>query len=664
MNATESQPEHNNYSKFFIIIESCNEPLNHSIVLPSSCEISFYSGERVNASNINIGRCSNKLCAANNQYCNTMRCCCQTLMYQNLEYSCDDSPPGLYNSISIQCGCVPCTVNVSVIGLVVDEQNNPLPFTNVIVNDETILMTDSYGMFGLLVSALHHDLTVAVSMSSFYSLYYCTVPVLPGQVNLILIQLISIKIAFFTRIESPLFVSMTSLDRYSSVDEFVLLANNDSSGDSLIGFTGNYFDQVLADDLQFQTVPIEIDSNDALFLIKDSFVTDSSMRLDKRQINLVTILSIAAFGSFQVLNEYGQNIIITNDSTLIITTHFDTNQFTVADIESFDLFLYNNDTKLYQQRDASSDIDIMGDKFVTQYNLSDAVLSMTYVIGRRVTPFCYTVVRVFDEWNEVNRSVIIVTRQSYRNEVSLFLGGSSQCIPIPCEGNLFIRINDHFNIYQPSEITYSLNNNVTQQDKTIYTILEDCLSYGVQSNDSTKYFTVHQITRLPDFPPLDTLDVFENIDINTFCYIRVEVFYCDSKTIKVTLLNTVDKTIDHSRVIHAMTKNNDKLEEGSGMACHYSKQICLEYICDPVSHVNISASYCNKEQCSSEADYSSCYPLTVKGGILTRHVTGSFVSFNSTIIDKSGIYYSNDSRDIAYYKCELDDSIALQYECQ
>ncbi len=641
--------------------------MNQSVILPSSCHILLYSGEQANTSIVNIGRCSDTLCkTTTDNNTSHVRWCCQTLVYQNMEYTCDNSSPRVYNSISTQCGCIPCTVTVSFVGLVLNELKEPLSLVNIIIDNETMIVSDIYGMFGFTVSALQYNITITVLMSS-YSPYNAVIPVIPGQINLVLIKLLPIKIALVITDSLPLFVSMMTLRQYNSINEYV--STNAENCNSLISFPIGYFDQISADDLQFQIIPIKLDSNNDLFQIRSNFVTESSpsTRITKRHVSFVnTLLSLVVFGSLRITDQFGQMNIQQSAPLLLpvsIITQFSTSQYTISDVKLFNLFIYNDIEEIYEQYDTLPKIETINDQFVVEYQLYTVITSITYTIARTVIPSCYSVVRVFESglWqSEIIRPVIIITRQYNNDEVSMFTGQSKQCLPIACIGYLIIQIDDYFNNYQPTQINYSIDET---HNSMIYSTQEDCEIYGIQSNDSTGYFTIYQINTIPDIPPIDTLDHFNNIDIETFCYLRVQIFYCDSNTIKATLMNTInDQTIEHSRLLY-VTKDIEN-ELGSGNECHNTEYVCLEYICDPVSHVNISVSYCNYDHCNKE-DYSYCHPIIIRNDdLLTISSTTPFISFDSTI-DKSGVYYSHDSKDIAYYKCELDDFVtSIQYQCQ
>ena len=671
----------NKSAMFFFVAGTCNLPLNHTVQLPSICTVSYSSGEQINTTAVNIGRCLNELCTADEGECQGggVRCCCQTLVYRNMEYSCDlIGPTRTFNKIATHCGCRRCNISVSFVGVVINEMRNPLPLSTLTVGNGTQVLTDRYGMFGFTVPGVQSEVGVAALIAS-YAPYRSNVPVVPGGINFVLVQLLPTEIAFFDNEES-LLVSALSLIRYHSVADFVSQSGNSVKGDSLVVFPSGYLGSTSSEEFQFRILPVLLDSNDTIFLMKERFIVASeptalnSTRIGfaKREIPSEQIASFVAFGSVHIMNDLGRNVTVSPNMEMFITTYLDASLLNQSEVELFRLFVYDEESEFFYEQDVSTHVQTMNNRFVLSYNISNVTLPLTYIIGQRVDPICFTIVRVFNtEDIEQDRPVTVITRHRNRPEVTLFRGESSSCIPIPCAGELLIRVDNHFSTYQPSEIHYTIptNDKDLMDEPYIYSTLGNCSSVGLSSSsDSTRFFTILESESLTDFPPTDTLDDLGELEVDRYCYIQVEIVYCDSKTVTIWLTNTFNadgRTIEHVRMINgAEVGENIEPVYGSGVEClRKSSKVCMEYVCGPPSQVNISVSHCFNKECGLE-EHTPCYPAVDKQDSLFDHTSfgSSFVSFNSTV-SKPGIYFSDDARDIAFYKCELDGTTALRFEC-
>lgn len=639
----------------------------------------YHTGQQVNTSIINIGRCSNQVCLTEQGQCsetNGTRCCCQSLAYRNMEYDCGTGAlPRVYDNIVSHCGCIYCNISVSFVGIVVDEAGNPLSLAVIRIENDLRLIVDRYGMFGFTVSGIISEVSIKAEAMS-YTKYDSIIPVIPGVANFIAIEMLPTEALVFGIIES-LIISVMTLIQYDSVNAFFSLPSNNTKGDSLIVFPTGYFLNVSTNNLRFEIVPIELDSDNVIFAIRSDFTTLHELErvsIVKRQVDsFEQIISIVAFGSIMVTD---QNLTMDSDMELLIVTFIDATAYTQTEADSFGLFVYDEEMSSFIDEGFSPNVGLSDGVFVITYNASDLSLPLVYVIGRTVNPICYTVVRIFNTEGELNNQipVIFVTRQSNIREVTLFRGLSKLCAPIPCDGELTIRIDDLFNNYRPSETRYTLRNNQINSQSPIYSSLQGCASIGLQTNDSDRFFAVLDVDSMPDVPPIDTLDVLEGIDVETYCYIKVQVSYCNSKNVLVSLINSFEghnETISRIRVLNEVDSNERQAnQQGSGMDCYTSTKICIEYVCEPISVVNISAMHCLNDDCLINA-YTHCNPVFDsrqdplfgnRGDLIGDESASPVVVFNSTV-DKPGIFFSDNSRDIAFYKCELDASVALRFDC-
>ena len=661
------------------ITETCDVPDNYTITLPSTCNVVYHTGQQVNTSIINIGRCSNQVCHTEQGQCSEddeTPCCCQSLAYRNIEYACDvGALPRVYDKIVSRCGCVYCNISVSFVGIVIDEAENPLPLAIIRIDNDLRLTVDRYGMFGFTVSGTISEVSIKAEAMS-YTKYNSIISVIPGIANFIAIEMLPTE-SFVFGIRESLIISVMTLNQYDSVSAFILLLSNNTKGDSLVIFPTGYFLNVSTNNLRFEIVPIQLDYDDAIFAIRSDFTTplpELKVPIVKRQADsFELIISIVAFGSIMVTN---QDLTVDSDMELLIVTYIDATAYTQTEAESFSLFVYDEEMSSFIDEGLSPSVDFSNGVFVITYNASDLFLPLVYLIGRTVSPICYTVVRIFNTEGELDQPipVIFVTRQSNVREVTLFRGLSKLCAPIPCDGELTIRIDDLFNNYRPSETHYTLRNSQINSESPIYSSLQGCVSIGIQTNDSDRFFAIFNVESIPDVPPIDSLDDLESIDVETYCYIQVQVTYCNMNNVLLSLFNSFEghnETVSRIRILNEVNSNERQAnQQGSGMDCYTSTKTCIEYVCEPISVVNISAMHCVNDDCVINA-YTHCNPVFDsrqdplfgnRGDLNVDGATNPVVVFNSTV-DKPGIFFSDDSRDIAFYKCELDESVALRFEC-
>ena len=665
------------------IKETCDLPLHHNIALPIPCDVFYYSGEQVTTSIVNIGRCSEELCVGNSGLCGeeNVRCCCQPLMYRNIEYQCGNEPQQIFSRMTTTCGCKLCNISISFLGLVMDNERNPLPLANVLIDGMTSVTADIYGMFGFMVSGLQSRVEISTSIVP-YAPYQASHAVVPGGVNFVYIQLLAMEVASFTspKPNPTLLISAMNLVRYSSIAEFVSSFSN-TKGDSLMSFQGGFFGNLSIDDIHFQVLPVQMDSQNDMLQVRTSFVTPNSETMSKRQTTGPPehFVSVIAYGSLQMVNDLGENItIITSSMPLSIITYTSSSLYEQSEVEALRLFIYNKDTGKFDEQDIVPDIQKQNGKFVIIFTVSNISLPITYIIGWRGVQTCYAVVRVFKtqdrEMNgkEAQHPVIFVTRHPSRREVSLIRGESKQCLPIPCTGELTITVDvQYFHTYHPSEINFNLPGGFPETLGKIHATFEDCETYGIQSDNAMYFFAIMEVTEMPDTPPTDTLEEIHSMDIEMYCYINLQVIHCDDQRVMASLINTFEhsgRSITRHRMIGKVEDGPEDYVQGSGDGCQITEEICFEYVCDPVSHINISVSHCPSSSVCAMEEYVHCYPVIDRHDSLTNYevnsklVSSPFVAFNSTV-SKPGIYYSEDSRDIAFYKCELNGTVALKYEC-
>ena len=658
-------------------------PLNHYVSLAEPCNLFYYNGNEITATNVDIGSCSMNQCTAYQGPCEngTTRCCCQPLQYYDMEYQCQNKPLLLFSHIVSRCGCKPCNITVSFVGLVNDPQDSPVVLAPILVDGTNIVYTDRYGMFGFTMSGLQYEVDVATSITS-YAPYQSTFPIIPGTINLIFIQLLEMQSETYTLPKnSSLLLSSFDLTRYNSVSEFMSKPSN-HKGDSLISFPAGYFRQISLEDCQFQVLPVEMNSDKSIRRVRTSFLTEAisspMIAVSKRQMNnlLPACVTAVSFGSLQMMNTLGQPIIMNSSMEITVITFFSTNStsYEYNDLAHLQLYVYNVSVDIFQLQASSPEIHETNHSYSVTFQIPN-IIPITYIIAYRDEETCYTIARVFNTQTgspndaEVHRQITFTTRQSVR-AVSLVHGESKQCISIPCSGLLSVIVDDYFNTYQPAVITYNLSESVSEMPGPIHASIDDCVTKGMEGDDSIYFFTFTQVSSIPKTPPTDTLQQTDDIDTAMYCYIHLQINYCFGYSTRVVVTSSFkNREIEHVRFIGHDTQEED-YEEGSGVGCYSVDDVCMEYMYDPFTVVNITVSHCPYANCTTH-DYSYCYPVihttryeNVASNSLhnTEPLTSPFFAFKS-IFSSSGLYYSEHNSDIAFYKCVLGNEIAIKYEC-
>ena len=527
------------------------------------------------------------------------------------------------------------------------------------------IISDQYGLFGFAVSGLQSHISVTASIIP-YAPYLELIPVNPGIVNLVFIQLTKMmSFLFLPRVGSLLVISMIDLDRYNSTLEYLVKADN-IKGDSAVVFPSG----ILEEECQFQIFPVEFNSQESIFKLKKSFTTTSNNAISKRDI-VSNVLVAVAFGSLRMINDFGQQILINSSLPLNVTSFFNSTHYRQEDLLPLQLYLYNTTMNLFEVIDPTPQVALINEGFSVQFEMPNPQVPFSYIMAYKETNVCYTASRVMKtqngalEGSEATCTVIFMTRLAPRS-ISLRRATSHQCVTIPCLGSLTIAVDDPFNSYEPTVITHTLSNNAPLIPGPIHSTLEDCVNLGENGDNHLYFFTFTQVTSLPQSSPIDTLDT-SIVESALYCYIQLELIICPEYTTKLSIISTFEGGNPIQRVRYFNNDQSDTDNDlGSAIGCSKKERVCMEYVCDPDSIVNLTVSHCS-DNCHQN-EYISCAPTinshSQNGLMLTNlaHFTSTYFVFNSTET-VPGLYVSETSSDIAFYKCELGDTVALRFEC-
>ena len=642
-------------------------PFLQNVPLPEVCKVFYHNGSYINSTvYVNIGHCSQDICSSSQGPCQdpNTRCCCQPLKFTELQYICHNEESQLYSHVVASCGCKPCNLNISFVGFVLAPDGSPLPLANILIDRKYQIISDQYGLFGFTVSGLQSHISVTASIIP-YAPYLEVIPINPGIVNLVFIQLRKMmSVPFLPQVGPPLVISMIDLDRYNSTLEYLIRADN-VKGDSAVVFPP----EIPKEECQFQIFPIELNSQESIFKLKKSFTTTSNDGTSKRDI-VSDVLVAVAFGSLRMINNFGQQIQINSSLALDIISFISSTYYRQEDLLPLQLYLYNTAMNMFEVIDTSPQVAPINEGFSVQFEMPNPQVPFTYIIAYREINVCYTISRVMKtqngalEGSEVTCTVVFMTQVAPRS-ITLRRTTSHHCVAIPCRGSLTIVVDDPFNSYQPSVITHTLSSNAPVMPGPIHSTLEDCINLGENGDSHLYFFTFTQVTSLPQSSPTDTLDT-PIVESALYCYMQLELIICPEYTTKVSSISTFEggSPIQHLRYFDDQSDTENDL--GSAIGCSKKQRVCMEYVCDPDSIVNITVSHCS-DNCHQN-EYMSCAPTinshSPNSLMLTNlaHFTSTYFVFDSTET-VPGLYVSETSSDIAFYKCELGDTVALRFEC-
>ena len=399
--------------------------------------------------------------------CHGDRCCCQVIQTSSLAYYCPNEEGVLVHNIVEKCGCAPCTdVQVVFVGTVTNTENKPIPLATVTVDHTHSYQANENAIFGFSVSSLQDQVVVIVTARG-YSQYHRLLRVLPGEVNVLQVQLMRIMIRNIPATSHSLIVSTLNL-------EWGTLTSNLSTSTPLGRVRVETFIQfpsgVFSESLTVIGQPVAMDNLASLEGLDMSFVTGnvSEVRRRRREIGgeeekMVFVVSVAML---DLQKEEGERM-SDKISGIISHTIFPPAGHGCSDLTSLHLYLMTGSTLLPV---AGGNTSCSESETQTQLTISlphPVSPPINLVLGSPHSETCYLAVRAFESFtgsltsNEIiSVRVWLHTKQTGPlRMVNIMVGRTGECVSIPCHGELEVRILDGLQ-YDPEGYRVYLDNDV------------------------------------------------------------------------------------------------------------------------------------------------------------------------------------------------------------
>lgn len=642
------------------------------------CEI-FYPNDLVLETTIfNRGRCSNVLCSTVEGVCsNDRRCCCQDLVVSHVNYSCPNMTfsSGVVGMVE-QCLCQLCTnVNVVFVGRVIDQREIPVIIANITVNREENYITDELGFFAFSVSAKQETVSIRVSGIGYLTserIY----SVLPGGMRTIEIVLKELLAVTMRPPEGDFYQSVTTLQVLSSTDEAALPA-----GESSIKFPSGFFaeDNVYT----FVGVPINPTSDVDIISLRLSFIitrtaslqqrSESSFLLQngnqgKKMVRQVgssrdKVLSVTNVGVMSIMDELGMSI--GPSSKFVIRSYFDSRFYSRERLGELRLYLLNQTSQEYYLAVHKAKIVNLGNgRWLVEFTVRNGGFPLNYIVAFEESTTCYAAVRTYDSTTSSNASEIMtsihaITKQG-DNSTTIAYTTTPDCLPIPCTGNLTIRVAEDEGVYVPEQISPSLSNRM--EEGPVYLSLRACEAIGLTSTDPSDYlnFTLN-ISSLVPLPPLPI-----GLENPPFCTLKVEATAFDNTTIEVVaVLESGMMVMQHITTTAGDSSSIKQQGVGSGFIDSLAETACLWIPCDP-QLVTVTATVVGtSERClpmPGRADTSNADVDLLQNLAAPPSFEFTFqVPANSS--ETAGVQRSENWPELAYNKCLMYNGTGVIFQC-
>ena len=642
------------------------------------CEI-FYPNDLVLETTIfNRGRCSNVLCNTVEGECsNDRRCCCQDFVVSHVNYSCPNMTfsSGVVGTVE-QCLCQLCTnVSVVFVGRVIDQREIPVIVANITMNRVENYITDERGFFAFSVSAEQETVSIRVSAIGYLTserIY----SVLPGGMRTIEIVLKELLAVTMRPPEGDFYQSVTTLQVLSNTDEEALPA-----GESSIKFLSGFFaeDNVYT----FVGVPINPTSDVDIISLRLSFIiarTTSLQRRSKssfllqngnqgrkmvRQVGSTRdkVLSVTNVGVMSIMDELG--MLFRLSSNFVIRSYFDSRFYSRERLSELRLYVLNQTSQEYYLAVRKAKIVNLGNgKWLVEFTVRNGGFPLNYIVAFEESTTCYAAVRSYDSTTSSNASEIMtsihaITKQG-DNSTTIAYATTPDCLPIPCTGNLTIRVAEDEEVYVPEQISPSLSNRM--EKGPVYLSLRACEAIGLTSTNPSDYlnFTLN-ISSLVPLPPLPI-----GLENPPYCTLKVEATAFDNTTIEVVaLLESGMMVMQHITTTDGDSSSIQQQGVGSGFTDSLAETACLWIPCDP-QLVTVTATVVGtSERClpmPGRADTSNADVDLLQNLAAPPSFEFTFqVPANSS--ETAGVQRSENWPELAYSKCLMYNGTGVTFQC-
>ena len=580
------------------------------------------------------------------------------------------------------------------VGMVTDTDNTPIPFAEVLVDDENSLHTNEEGIFGFSLPASQEQTFLLVTATGFWR-YRRTLSVMPGEVNVLMVTLLREMRVTFTPPLSSFLISAFDLQVLppSALDSS--LVQSPLAGETFLQFPAGAFSGATT----FVIRQVDLSDPDTLNTLGMSFVSSSTENGEggrvqgsgeggrvqsegvwgrvRRNDEAETVIIVTAIGIITIMGDLGEEAML---------PHTVIHQFLMGGSCDGHPQLYIQVGSVFEQVEAEVNCTMVGEDARVSVTLAteNITFPLTYLLAfeQDVAQQCYIVARSFqltsiETLMEIHTTVLVVTMGT--QGVNVMTGETGVCVQVPCQGELTVGISDGLQ-YIPNSYAETLTGSgsgsgrgsgrgsdiVSDELDMVYSSLGECEERALSEGaDHLDYYRFVVNPRRPSpMDPATPNDV--NMTSPPFCSQRVGVTVSEGVSVHVVAISTstsssmirvarvppvvmVDGEIGESEVgIVQLETEGSALSPDSGD----SYIVCLPVSCD--HQVTVQAY-------SMTVGGVTCEPSLTLTGLSVRDGVVTFVPGSQPVgltIDSSGSTPS-----VAVEMCLLGENTDLWFRC-
>ena len=388
-------------------------------------------------------------------------------------------------------------MSVVFVGMVTDTDNIPIPRAIVLVDDSEIFYANEEAIFGFSITSAHSTVVVMVTAVGYWE-YRQVLPVLPGEINVLTVQLMKQLRQTLRPSLDPVLVNLLDLSVVTAHDPSLPLGGGGAGAESFIEFPEGMLTEMTT--LIGQSVDISNEGNlQSLGMSFVSVVPDRrrrgmDWRLREGEGREEVVVYVVSVGVLDVMGEDGVRL-EGGVSGLLVHTYLSSTNHTCYDPIPFQFYLLT-DMGLRPVPGNISCSTAGGGTHLVVTLPSNTPLPLTFLLGTPQGDTCYVAARTFEPTSMGNTIEMVSTvwlhTEGVDGMVNVMIANTNTCVPVPCQGNMSVRILDGLQ-YAPDSYTIFLSDDIiiTSDDVIVegqvYHRRSDCEQFalGHESDDTT-----------------------------------------------------------------------------------------------------------------------------------------------------------------------------------
>ena len=358
------------------------------------------------------------------------------------------------------------------VGKVTNTDNEPIPMATVKVNN--IDYQANNAIFGFSVSSLQEEVVMDVVATGYWD-YKRLLRVLPGEVNILQVRLMRKIIRIIPATPHSVIIS--------TLDLRLLDSNLTSVGGVRVETVVQFPRGVFGQGATLIGQPVAMENKASLEGLGMSFITgdQSAGGRRKREGGEGRVVFVVSVGLFNMEGERGEKV-ANEISGLVSHTLFPPASHSCTDLASLQLYLRSG-SALLPVTNGNTTCSESETQIRLTIPLPDSVpLPINLVIGSPSPETCYIAVKAFENTSSFaggqGSNEILSTQVWVHTElagpprvVNVITGVTRDCVPIPCHGEMVVRILDGLQ-YSPDNYTVHLDDDVIMTSDDVATEAE------------------------------------------------------------------------------------------------------------------------------------------------------------------------------------------------